>query len=1458
MPLTGNVIDVQKIQLTDTFQTWFAKTNEMVDALNPVNIYDIDDGAGTNVTYGLTGTAYNGVKYVNVNAGYGVGVGGGSAKPWTGVVGLDISSISGDAYTLTGNQAYTVTGGANILASEVNAYDWFVVQDLSDTTQGASGTTKKVQARNMLPREIYMPTLDFWGDLRVKGALTVVGAAASTTVGQLSIASQFVYLATTGSGSTAGAFSSDGTLSKSGVVIAMTGGIPNKEFVWDYNAVNSANSYWTINTNYGAKSASNALVNSKFIARDFVTSGTTANTFIFEAAGSTSTRLWLTENGLNPYFGIVKDTNSSNVNLNVYNGAGITSVAYIIAGATSQYTGVTANAFIQFANVDMVDGANATTGASAWTIPVSDQLGQLYPERHNAGQIKRRFTQASHGLTTGQAVAVIMQGAASGTPGTITGADANSTSTEAFGIVDRVISANEFSVTMKGYMDLASNGLFGIGRAITGQTYYLDWAVKGGLTTNTNVPQAKLYQPLFVALGASSGIVYGNEADVIFPYAQDQVYMRGMIPIGVIQPYAGGLAGLTMGLSGGSIPVSDVQYNDNWMPCDGRALSATGASGFVDLFNLINYTYSMRGVVQSPTGAADTVIRPDRGTSNLGSLGLGLLAGAVRVIKRTGTDSPNIVKTYSYTGLTADGTTITLKGLTTQNSNGIDSGVLVDILSPKDGSYFFAPDLRGKAPFGEYAPYGARGEGFSLTAGATGGTATGDGGLFTNYIIRAKRDSDAMILTGHNHDSRYLRKDTSDGVALAGSTLTLQNLEVQGAIGLTGNIGIGTTPLSWAAGYTGRALTVQRNGNFGTFVTVYNTDQTSTRALAGLALNNNVANGYVALYGNNASSHANMTSLENDSSGGGLLLYSGSQNGPIQFKLGGGIERMRIDAQGTVKFPKGLTYSSLTGSTPAKPTETIGLLNYDSTSGVMTLGSWSSGADAFMTFITTKGGTASERMRIDPAGNVGIGTSSPSSLLEVYGANTGVDGLVVRNSNGSAYANILAGGNNCVSVASTWPNNSFIFEGVPQSSGNTIISTYSNNLVFQTNGRTERMRIDSAGNVAIGDASSSQCRFNVYDSLAGSNGILAHFRNKKSDTGRSGVFLQITQANVQDWAIGQPPDTDAFTIYQGRNATAAGTERLRINSSGNVGIGTSTPTRTLDVNGSIGIASSGYLVQECPVSTGSWARGIMFSDGSGVDVGGLPGLTAAIGLYGTQNNASHLYMGFGGAWSSNIGLYVTRAGNVGIGTYGPNSLMNLQGNSPVLNIENADPTASSGGVLRFGHNQSSDRKPMAEIRGVLSDGSVNRTGALAFYTSSAGTLSQRMIVLGDGKVGIGISPTTNFHVSGDILASGNVTAYSDSRFKEDIKTLENALEKTKALNGVSYVDKETKERRIGLIAQEIKEVIPEVVSVNGDEHIHSVAYGNLVGLLIEAIKELNTKVDSLSAKVEQLSSKGSE
>ncbi len=112
-----------------------------------------------------------------------------------------------------------------------------------------------------------------------------------------------------------------------------------------------------------------------------------------------------------------------------------------------------------------------------------------------------------------------------------------------------------------------------------------------------------------------------------------------------------------------------------------------------------------------------------------------------------------------------------------------------------------------------------------------------------------------------------------------------------------------------------------------------------------------------------------------------------------------------------------------------------------------------------------------------------------------------------------------------------------------------------------------------------------------------------------------------------------------------------------------------------------------------------------------------------------------------------------------------------------------------------------------------------------------------------GNVGIGglasATAATKLYVHGDILATGDVTASSDRRLKTDIKRIENALDKVCSLGGYTYVmnDKPSS----GLIAQEVLEVLPEVVH-GSEETNYSLAYGNIVGLLVEAIKELKEKI----------------
>ena len=102
--------------------------------------------------------------------------------------------------------------------------------------------------------------------------------------------------------------------------------------------------------------------------------------------------------------------------------------------------------------------------------------------------------------------------------------------------------------------------------------------------------------------------------------------------------------------------------------------------------------------------------------------------------------------------------------------------------------------------------------------------------------------------------------------------------------------------------------------------------------------------------------------------------------------------------------------------------------------------------------------------------------------------------------------------------------------------------------------------------------------------------------------------------------------------------------------------------------------------------------------------------------------------------------------------------------------------------------------------------------------------------------------TGGCNITGDLTATGNVTAYSDERLKTDIKTIDNAVDIVNNLRGVTYTRKDTNEKGVGVIAQEIEDVLPQVVQ---DGEYKSVAYGNIVGVLIEAVKELKAEIEEL-------------
>ena len=105
--------------------------------------------------------------------------------------------------------------------------------------------------------------------------------------------------------------------------------------------------------------------------------------------------------------------------------------------------------------------------------------------------------------------------------------------------------------------------------------------------------------------------------------------------------------------------------------------------------------------------------------------------------------------------------------------------------------------------------------------------------------------------------------------------------------------------------------------------------------------------------------------------------------------------------------------------------------------------------------------------------------------------------------------------------------------------------------------------------------------------------------------------------------------------------------------------------------------------------------------------------------------------------------------------------------------------------------------------------------------------------------------------SGNVAALGEVTANSDERLKTNIKTIENGLDKVLQLRGVEYDRTDIEKHQIGVIAQEVEKVIPDVVSENQDG-IKAVAYGNLVAVLIEAVKDLKGEITELRAELDEL------
>jgi hypothetical protein len=189
---------------------------------------------------------------------------------------------------------------------------------------------------------------------------------------------------------------------------------------------------------------------------------------------------------------------------------------------------------------------------------------------------------------------------------------------------------------------------------------------------------------------------------------------------------------------------------------------------------------------------------------------------------------------------------------------------------------------------------------------------------------------------------------------------------------------------------------------------------------------------------------------------------------------------------------------------------------------------------------------------------------------------------------------------------------------------------------------------------------------------------------------------------------------------------------------------------------------------------------------------------------------------------------------------------------------NPSSTLNEGGQINF------KRSPSGSTADWIIDqyGTSSSDARLRVFNSIAET--NGFSILENGNIGMGtLIPTVRLQVNGDIIAN-SIAGSSDIRFKKNIRTVENALDKVKSLRGVyfnwnkdAFPDRNFgAQDELGFIAQEVEKVVPEIVTKeNTKDEYRSVKYDKLVALLVEAIKEQQKQIDSLKIEVSKKKNK---
>jgi len=399
-------------------------------------------------------------------------------------------------------------------------------------------------------------------------------------------------------------------------------------------------------------------------------------------------------------------------------------------------------------------------------------------------------------------------------------------------------------------------------------------------------------------------------------------------------------------------------------------------------------------------------------------------------------------------------------------------------------------------------------------------------------------------------------------------------------------------------------------------------------------------------------------------------------------------------------------------------------------------------------------------------------------------------------------------------------------------------AVYAGSLNFDSTAADDIITINAAGQVGVNDTTPSY-QLDVRSSAgastanfsAGSNTTI----NLYSDNNASGPFRFVSQDDAlylkaQAAAI----STDnSFIKYDEPSNKLRLMSGAYLDNSGNMGIGVAAPQTKLDVNGTIRASN---------VSSGTPTAAVELISTGGIEI---TSATSA-GYIDLKNNNGEDYdvrlatNSAGDFYISTLGttkrLTVLDTGEVGIGTDAPTQELHVVGQilSSVTSGDNAGLTVTTGsnGVSSITVDNSTGNVQLRKDDG---------------FSSIRNSDSDEFRIYGNGVHNF------TFQHDGDFFARGDVTAFaslSDRQLKENIENIPNALEKVSKINGVTFNYIGSKESMTGVVAQEVQEVLPEVVyetvdNTREDGRALAVRYGNMVGLLIEAIKELKAEVEVL-------------